>query len=207
MRLSLLLSTIFLVLLYSCNGSLFRGSHYGNRQWVNAGQGYGADEDHRASNMKTVFEKSECTSLPDSLFTSPIVPEENSSSENTITPPPQLSKKTFSPKLLIASEKRIRKKGFFSMAAGAFAGAAVVTGVIAAMFNGFAWGLLLILGGILLAYLGIRLSLSAKKDIDTLSSRSTIAWLNRPATIGFVMNIVVLILCGFVTLFLLMALI
>lgn len=207
MRLSLLLSTIFLVLLYSCNGSLFRGSHYGNRQWVNAGPVYEACADRQTPNTRASSEKAEYTPLPDSLFTTSTTPEENSPSENTAIPTPQLSKKTFAPKLLIASEKRIRKKGFFSMAAGAIAGAAVVTGVIAAMFNGFAWGLLLILGGILLAYLGIRLSLSAKKDIDTLSSRSTIAWLNRPATIGFVMNIVVLILCGFVTLFLLMALI
>lgn len=87
---------------------------------------------------------------------------------------------------------------------GALAVGGIVYGMIL-LVGGMLSGYLLILGAGLLAYLGMKLAMSSKRDIDTLSNRSTLQWLNRPATIGFVFNVSVLIAFGLLLLILLTA--
>lgn len=95
----------------------------------------------------------------------------------------------------VVTEKSIRRKGAFSIAAGVAAVGLTAVGMTMA-FAGAPLVILWFLGGLLLALFGLRLSISAKRDISTLTDRSTLKWLEKPATVGFIINVGVLILFG-----------
>jgi hypothetical protein len=95
------------------------------------------------------------------------------------------------------TEKRIRSKGFGSIGIGVVSSGSVASGLVL-FFGGTPLGLLLILGGAILAFLGMKLALSAQRDADTLTARSTMAWLRRPARIGGTINVIVLLVSGLI---------
>lgn len=95
------------------------------------------------------------------------------------------------------TEKRIRAKGFGSIGIGLTASTALGGGLVL-FFGGVPLGLLLIFAGAVLAFLGMKLALSAQRDADSLTARSTMDWLRRPARIGGTINVIVLLVSGLI---------
>lgn len=190
---------LILVLLFSCQSG-FRQHKYAGRKWVAADpvtvfQPPVSDSSsmffavYKAVNVTDEHEQNS----QDTIVTQNNIPDASAVEKNNlpVAIPSAAKSKTFRP----ITEKSIRTKGFLSISSGVAAGSSLVYGLII-IVSGIAWGFLLLLAALLFAYAGIHLSLGSKRDIDTLSDRSTKAWLNRPATLGFIINVSVLILLG-----------
>lgn len=183
-----------LILLSACSGSFSRQKYTSFRTGKTDVKQITADKNRTAvSEEKTIYITH--TSIPVKEFTTVqqeiFIPDTNKKKEKNISRPKDQINSGNSASGRASNENLARRKGFLSIATGAAAIGVVAAGIVM-MSGGGSVFLLFILAGGLLAFAGVRLAVSAKRDLDLMSERSTKNKINRPATIGFIMSLIAL---------------
>lgn len=103
------------------------------------------------------------------------------------------------------NENIIRQKGQRSVLIGTAAMCGATYGLYL-LFAFSTWYLLVLpLAGII-AYIGLKLAIAAKRDMDQISDRSSKKQMNRTSTFGFILNLIPLVCTGLLVLMLLISL-